>query len=98
MDSAYNHGFQFNEAVSFLVSCANQQELDHYWQQLSAVPEVEQCGWLKDKYGLSWQISSAEMETLLREGTPEQADRIVQAFLPMKKIDIAQIKAAAGKG
>jgi predicted 3-demethylubiquinone-9 3-methyltransferase (glyoxalase superfamily) len=98
MDSAYNHGFQFNEAVSFLVSCANQQELDHYWQQLSAVPEAEQCGWLKDKYGLSWQISSAEMETLLREGTPEQADRIVQAFLPMKKIDIAQIKAAAGKG
>jgi len=97
MDSAREHGYGFNEAISFLVSCSDQQEIDYYWQQLSAVPEAEQCGWLKDKYGLSWQITSAEMQTLMREGTQEQIDRVVQAFLPMKKIDIGQIKAVANK-
>ncbi len=98
MDSAHEHGFGFNEAISFMITCSDQQEIDYYWQQLSAVPEAEQCGWIKDKYGLSWQITSAEIETLMREGTQEQADRITQAFLPMKKLDIAQIKAAADKG
>lgn len=99
MDSAREHGFDFNEAISFMVNCADQAEIDYYWEQLSAVPEAEQCGWLKDKYGLSWQITSAELETLMREGSQEQVDRVTKAFLPMKKIDIAQIKAAAaGQG
>lgn len=98
MDSAHKHGFAFSEATSFLVTCADQQEIDYYWEQLSAVPEAEQCGWLKDKFGLSWQISSAEMETLMREGSQEQIDRITEAFMPMKKIEIAKIREAAGKG
>jgi predicted 3-demethylubiquinone-9 3-methyltransferase (glyoxalase superfamily) len=94
MDSAHEHTFQFNEAISFLVSCADQEEIDYYWQQLSAVPEAEQCGWLKDKYGLSWQISPAVMEEMMHEGTPEQIDRVTQAFMPMKKLDIATLKKA----
>lgn len=97
MDSAHEHGFGFNEAISFMVTCADQAEIDHYWGKLSAVPEAEQCGWLKDKFGLSWQITSAEMEVMMQQGTQEQVDRITQAFLPMKKLDIAQIKAAAEK-
>lgn len=97
MDSAHQHGFKFNEATSFLVTCADQQEIDYYWEKLSSVPEAEQCGWLKDKFGLSWQISSAEMETMMREGSQEQIDRITEAFMPMKKIDIAKIREAAGK-
>ncbi|MFT3934977.1 MAG: VOC family protein [Chitinophagaceae bacterium] len=95
MDSARQHGFAFNEAVSFLVACNSQDEIDNYWQQLSAVPAAEACGWLKDKYGLSWQITSAEMQTLMQHGTQQQIDRITQAFMKMKKIDIAGIKAAA---
>lgn len=97
MDSARQHGYSFNEAISFMVTCNDQAEIDHYWEQLSAVPESEQCGWLKDKYGLSWQITSAEMETTMREGTQEQVDRLTQAFLPMKKLDIARLRAELDK-
>ncbi|MCH5720009.1 VOC family protein [Niabella hibiscisoli] len=95
MDSAHQHGFEFNESVSLMVTCNNQAEIDHYWNQLSAVPESEQCGWLKDKFGFSWQITSTEMETMMKEGSQDQVDRITRAFLQMKKIDIAAIKAAA---
>jgi predicted 3-demethylubiquinone-9 3-methyltransferase (glyoxalase superfamily) len=94
MDSAHEHKFDFNEAVSFLVNCADQDEIDYYWQKLSAVPEAEQCGWLKDKYGMSWQISSAFMEEIMSKGTREEVNRITQAFLPMKKLDIATLKKA----
>lgn len=94
MDSAHKHQFEFNEAVSFLVNCADQAEINHYWQKLSAVPEAEQCGWLKDKYGMSWQISSAEMQEIMEKGTQEQVDRIAQAFLKMKKLEIATLKKA----
>jgi predicted 3-demethylubiquinone-9 3-methyltransferase (glyoxalase superfamily) len=94
MDSAHAHKFDFNEAISFMVNCADQREIDYYWQKLSAVPESEQCGWLKDKYGVSWQITSVEMEEIMSKGTPEQVDRVVQAFMPMKKLDIAILKKA----
>ncbi len=97
MDSAHQHGFEFNESVSMMVTCEDQAEIDYYWSQLSAIPESEQCGWLKDKFGFSWQITSSEMETLMKEGSREQVDRITKAFLKMKKIDIAAIKAAAIK-
>ncbi len=93
-ESAHNHKFEFNESVSFIVECENQEELDAYWQKLSAVPESEQCGWLKDKYGLSWQITPADMEEMMSKGTPEQIDRVTKAFLPMKKLDIGKLKAA----
>jgi len=94
MDSAAEHPFDFNEAISFMVNCADQGEIDYYWQKLSAVPEAEQCGWLKDKFGISWQIAPAEMDDMMREGSPEQVNRITQAFLPMKKLNISKLRAA----
>ncbi len=94
MDSAREHDFGFNEAVSLIVRCADQAEIDRYWHTLSAVPEAEQCGWLKDRYGLSWQITPAEMDDMLSNGTPEQIARVTQAFLPMKKFDLAALRAA----
>jgi predicted 3-demethylubiquinone-9 3-methyltransferase (glyoxalase superfamily) len=94
MDSAYDHGFGFNEAVSLMINCADQDEIDHYWERLSAVPDAEQCGWLKDRFGVSWQVSSAAMQEMLTEGTQEQIDRVTQAFLPMKKFDLAALRAA----
>jgi predicted 3-demethylubiquinone-9 3-methyltransferase (glyoxalase superfamily) len=94
MDSAHKHDFAFNEAISFMVPCATQAQIDYYWEKLSAVPEAEQCGWLKDKYGVSWQIASTAMDEMMSKGTREQIDRVTQAFLPMKKFDIAKLKAA----
>jgi predicted 3-demethylubiquinone-9 3-methyltransferase (glyoxalase superfamily) len=76
------------------VPCENQEEIDYYWEKLSAVPEAEQCGWLRDKFGLSWQISPTRMNEMMANGTPEQIARVVQAFLPMKKIDIVTIEKA----
>jgi predicted 3-demethylubiquinone-9 3-methyltransferase (glyoxalase superfamily) len=94
MDSAHVHDFGFSEAVSLLVECTTQEDIDRLWQALSAVPEAEQCGWLKDRYGVSWQITPALLHKMMREGTPEQVDRVTQAFLPMKKLDLAVIQAA----
>jgi predicted 3-demethylubiquinone-9 3-methyltransferase (glyoxalase superfamily) len=94
MDSAHEHNFAFNEAISFIVSCDDQAEIDYYWDRLSAVPESEQCGWLKDKYGVSWQVSPKEIDEMMQKGTREQVDRITQAFLPMKKLDIAALRKA----
>lgn len=83
--------FKFNEAVSMHVSCKDQDEINYYWKKLSADPKAEQCGWLKDKFGLSWQIIPANMSDLV--ATPKQ----VQAMLKMKKIDISQLEAAGHK-
>lgn len=94
MDSAQEHKFNFNEAVSLMVNCKDQEEIDYYWEKLSAVPEAEQCGWLKDKYGVVWQITAEDMGKYMNEGTPEQIDRVTQAFLPMKKFDLAALKRA----
>jgi predicted 3-demethylubiquinone-9 3-methyltransferase (glyoxalase superfamily) len=94
MDSARVHDFGFNEAISLMVNCEDQAEIDYYWEKLSAVPESEQCGWLKDTYGVSWQITPKAMNEMMRSGTPEQIDRLTQAFLPMKKFDLAKLKEA----
>lgn len=94
MDSAHKHEFAFNEALSFMVRCKDQAEMDRYWEKLSAVPEAEQCGWLKDKYGVSWQIVPTDMDEMMRKGTPEQIARLTEAFLKMKKFDLAKLKAA----
>lgn len=94
MDSAGPHDFTFNEAVSFLVSCTDQAEIDRYWEALSAVPEAEQCGWLKDRFGLSWQIVPAAMDEMMTKGSPEQIARVTQAFLKMKKFDLADLQRA----
>lgn len=93
MDSAHAHDFAFNEAVSLLVRCDNQEEIDHFWEKLSAVPESEQCGWLKDKYGISWQIAPKVLDEYMK-GTPEQAERVTQAFLKMKKFNLAELQKA----
>ncbi|MFB5198198.1 VOC family protein [Neobacillus sp. KR4-4] len=94
MDSAHEHKFNFNEAFSFMVYCDTQDEIDHYWEKLSAVPEAEQCGWLKDQFGLSWQIVPTEMDEMMSKGTPEQLARVTEAFLKMKKFDLAILREA----
>jgi len=94
MDSARDHHFAFNEATSFLVPCDTQAEIDYYWEKLSADPRAEQCGWLKDKFGLSWQIWPTAIGEMMKNGTREQIDRITQAFLPMKKFDLATLQRA----
>ncbi|MCX8024883.1 MAG: VOC family protein [Thermanaerothrix sp.] len=93
-DSAYPHQFAFNEAISFMVYCQDQAEMEACWERLSAVPEAEQCGWLKDCYGLSWQIVPAEMDVMFRTGTPEQIARVTQAVMSMKKLNIAELREA----
>ena len=85
--------FKFNEAVSFIIRCDIQKEIDYYWEKLSAVPESEQCGWCKDKFGLSWQVVPTVMDEMMR-GTHEQVARVTQAYLPMKKFDIAVLQKA----
>lgn len=94
MDSAHEHKFSFNEAVSFMVFCDTQEEIDHYWEQLSKVPEAEQCGWLKDQFGISWQIVPNEMGEMMSKGTPEQLARVTKAFLKMKKFDLEELQKA----
>lgn len=94
MDSAHEHHFNFNEAVSLLVTCETQEDIDYYWEKLSAVSEAEQCGWLKDKYGVSWQISPSLLDEMMTKGTPEQIDRVTQAFLKMKKFNLAELQKA----
>ncbi len=95
MDSANEHKFNFNEAISFIVNCDNQEEIDFFWNKLSAVPEAEQCGWLKDKFGVSWQIVPTAMEEMMKTKDQKKLDNITQAFLKMKKLDIAELQKAA---
>ena len=94
MDSARDHDFGFNEAISFMVACEDQDEIDYYWERLSAVPEAEQCGWLKDRFGVSWQVTPTALDELMSRGTQEQIDRVTKAFLEMKKFDIAELERA----
>ena len=99
MDSARRHDFSFNEAISFMVHCDTQEEIDYYWAKLSAVPEAEQCGWLKDRYGLSWQIVPTAMDGMMGDRDPKRKARVTEAFLKMKKFDIAALQLAyEGKG
>ena len=94
MDSAQQHDFAFNEAISFQVECETQAEVDSLWKKLSAVPESEQCGWLKDKYGVSWQIVPKRLGELLDDPDPKKAGRVMDVMLDMKKIDVAQLEEA----
>jgi predicted 3-demethylubiquinone-9 3-methyltransferase (glyoxalase superfamily) len=88
--------FKFNESISFIVHCNTQEEIDYYWDRLGTGgdPGAQQCGWLKDKFGLSWQVVPTEMNKMMRDGTPEQIARVTQAFLKMKKFDIAELRKA----
>lgn len=95
--TALNGGphFTFNEAVSFQILCDTQEEVDRLWEALSAVPQAEQCGWVKDRYGLSWQIIPKRMNALLADADPARAQRAFQSMMTMKKLDIAALEAAA---
>jgi len=95
--TALNGGpeFNFTEAVSFMVTCADQAELDHYWERLSDGGEEGPCGWCKDRYGLSWQVVPAGMDELFRDEDRERARRAIEAMYGMHKLDIAALRAAA---
>jgi predicted 3-demethylubiquinone-9 3-methyltransferase (glyoxalase superfamily) len=94
MDGGGEHKFAFNEAISFMVYCQSQEEIDYFWEKLSSVPEAEQCGWCKDKFGISWQIVPTRMNEMMSQGTPEQNKKVTEAFLKMKKFDIAKLEEA----
>ena len=94
MDSARAQNFSFNEAISFIVKCRTQKEIDYYWEKLSAVPEAEQCGWLKDKFGLSWQVVPESMDEMMADEDPQRLARVTEAFLKMKKFDLAELENA----
>jgi predicted 3-demethylubiquinone-9 3-methyltransferase (glyoxalase superfamily) len=86
--------FKFNEAISFVVNCETQAEVDDYWSKLTAGGEEVQCGWLKDKYGLSWQVVPTVLPELLSDPDPVKAQRVMAAMLQMKKIDIDSLRRA----
>lgn len=86
--------FQFNEATSFYVECEDQDEVDYFWNRLSSVPEAEQCGWCKDKFGLSWQIVPKRLGQLMGDPDPVKSRRVVNALLQMKKIIVADLQKA----
>ena len=87
--------FKFNESVSFFVECEDQDEVDYFWGKLSTVPESEICGWLKDKFGLSWQIIPKRMMELLGDKDKEKSHRVANAMLKMKKINIKDLEKAS---
>jgi len=89
MDSSMAHAFSFNEAISLVVDCKNQEDIDYYWDKLSAFPEAEQCGWLKDQFGISWQIVPSILGKLMSD--PSRSERVMKAFLQMKKFDIQKL-------
>jgi predicted 3-demethylubiquinone-9 3-methyltransferase (glyoxalase superfamily) len=86
--------FKFSEAVSFLINCKNQEEVDYYWNKLSEGGEENVCGWLKDKYGLSWQIVPSILDEMLADKDHDKAERVMKAMLQMKKINIQELKQA----
>jgi predicted 3-demethylubiquinone-9 3-methyltransferase (glyoxalase superfamily) len=98
--TAINGGplFTFSEAVSFHIACADQREVDHYWDRLGDGGEEGSCGWLKDRYGLSWQVVPAALGTLLGDPDAGRAQRAMQAMLGMRKLDVAALEAAADAG
>ncbi|MFZ0455046.1 MAG: VOC family protein [Ignavibacteriaceae bacterium] len=96
MDGGHMHDFSFNEAISFVVNCDNQKELDHFWDKLSSGgdPKAQMCGWLKDKYGLSWQVVPTALGELLSSKEEGKSQRVMQKVLQMKKLDIAELERA----
>jgi predicted 3-demethylubiquinone-9 3-methyltransferase (glyoxalase superfamily) len=86
--------FKFTEAVSFVVNCGTQEEVDKFWEKLSEGGEKSQCGWLKDKYGLSWQVVPTILGELFQDKDPKRSERVMKAMLQMSKLDIAALKQA----
>ncbi len=94
MDHAMGGDDTFNEAFSMVILCENQEEIDYYWEKLSFVPEAEECGWLKDQFGISWQVVPKVMIDAMENGTEDQIKRLINAFLKMKKFDILTLEKA----
>ena len=94
MDHGMGGDFTFNEAFSLVIPCENQAEVDYYWEKLSFVPEAEQCGWLKDSFGVSWQVVPTMMINGLTQGSEAQMERLTKAFMQMKKLDISVLEKA----
>lgn len=94
MDNGFDVDYSFNEAFSFIVKCQDQQEIDYFWDKLSAVSEAEQCGWVKDKFGLSWQIVPQNMDEYLSRSSKEEIQRVTKVLMGMKKINIDALKNA----
>ncbi|WP_099159065.1 VOC family protein [Virgibacillus ndiopensis] len=94
MDNGMDVDFNFNEAFSLIVNCKDQEEIDYFWDKLSAVPEAEQCGWVKDKFGVSWQVVPDNIEEVLFKGSKDESRRATEAMLKMKKIDISALENA----
>lgn len=96
MDSAQHHDFAFNEAISLIVYCNTQQEIDYYWEKLKegGDPKAQQCGWLKDRYGVSWQIVPRLLDEIMTKGSREQVDRVTKTFMPMKKLILSELQKA----
>jgi predicted 3-demethylubiquinone-9 3-methyltransferase (glyoxalase superfamily) len=92
MDNGYDVDYTFNEAFSLIVNCSDQKEIDYFWERLSAVPEAENCGWCKDKFGVSWQVVPSNWEEILFGGSEEQVQRVTEAFLKMKKFDLEALE------
>jgi predicted 3-demethylubiquinone-9 3-methyltransferase (glyoxalase superfamily) len=90
--------FEFTEAVSLQISCADQTEVDYYWGRLSAGGEEGPCGWLKDRYGLSWQVTPVGFDEIMRSPDPGRIKRAMEAMFTMKKLDLAKLQAAADSG
>jgi predicted 3-demethylubiquinone-9 3-methyltransferase (glyoxalase superfamily) len=97
MDSGEEHPFTFTEAISFLVNCNTQEEVDELWEKFAEGGEEQACGWLKDRYGVSWQIVPAVLFELLNDPDPEKSKRVTEAMLQMKKIDIQGLRKAYGQ-
>lgn len=94
MDNAYDVDFSFNEAFSFILNCKDQKEIDYFWEKLSAIPEEEQCGWVKDRFGVSWQIVPKNMDEVFLAGSKDEIQRVTEAFLKMKKFDLNALEKA----
>ena len=98
IDGGAGHAFTFTEANSFFVNCESQAEVDELWQKFTAEGEESMCGWLKDKFGVSWQIVPSALGEMLQDKDPEKAKRVMDAMLQMKKIDIQKLEEARDKG
>lgn len=94
MDGGPDRHFSFNEAISLMIECETQEEIDFYWERLSAVPEAEACGWCKDRYGISWQIVPQLIHDVFASGDLERITRHMKAVLTMKKLDLAALQRA----
>lgn len=96
MANDFKHQFAFNEGVSLIVNCLNQEEIDYFWEKLTEGGQEIECGWLKDKYGVSWQVNPVQLDEMLKSPDKQRAERVMKAFMKMKKFDLKKLEEAFG--